>query len=99
MYSLALASERPSASTVRSAVAISGEAGPHGLELEIGVEVRMSHLAPYPRCLEAAEGRRGVARAPDVDVDRARPQQLRELVCVADVAGPHARREPVFGRV
>src|SRR4051812_40616477 len=74
MYSLALTPGRPSARTVRSAVATalrSREARPDGLDLQVGVEVRVPHLAPDAGRLVAAERRRGVARAPDVDVHRA----------------------------
>src|SRR5439155_17796534 len=72
MYSLALGSGRPSAITVRSAVATaaraSSEVGPDGLHLEVRVEVRVAHLAPDPGRLVAAERRGRIARAPHVHV-------------------------------
>src|SRR4051794_12213927 len=69
MYSLALASGRPSAMTVRSAVATSGEARPDRLDLEVGVEVGVAHLAPDPGRLVATERRGRVTRSPHVHVD------------------------------
>src|SRR2546423_4446567 len=104
MYSLALAPGRPSAMTVRSAVATlrnrrSAEAGPDRLHLEIGVQVRVPHLAPDPGRLVSAERRRRVARAPDVHVDRPRLEHRRQPVGVADVARPDTRRQPVLGVV
>src|SRR5256714_3238488 len=68
MYSLALASGRPSAITVRSAVANSGQARPDRLDLEVRVQVRVPHLAADAGRLVAAERRRRVARAPHVHV-------------------------------
>ena len=55
----------------------------------------MAHLASDARLLEAAEGRRGVGRAPDVHVHLAGAQQRGELVRRADVAGPDAGGEPI----
>src|SRR5688500_6785321 len=102
MYSLALVSERPSARTVKSVVATACcsadaragrrlcQAGPHGLDLEVRVEVGVTHLAAEPGGLVAAEGRRRVAGAPDVDVDGTGLEHRGEPVGVRHVARPHA---------
>ena len=63
-----------------------------GLDLEVGVEVRVALLAADARRLVAAEGRRRVAGAPGVDVDGARLQQRGELVGAWRCRGSRRRR-------
>src|SRR5436190_18682170 len=68
----------------------SGDVDENGLCLEVRVEVGVTHLAPDPRLLEAAERGSGVGWAPDVHVHLTSPQQSRELVGRGDVPRPDA---------
>src|SRR5215475_14228116 len=69
--------------------------------LDLGVELDRleAHLTAPAGLLEAAERQGDVVEVVDVDPHRARLELARELVGNADVAGPDACGEAVFGGV
>src|SRR5207302_11365535 len=77
----------------------SAQARPDGLGFEVALEPFAPGLTPDAGCLVAAERGAGVTDTPAVDVYGARFEERRELVGAANVPGPHAGGQPVFGVV